>query len=220
MKNWKRFEADPNNKINLKDSVSAQIVNALGTNLPTEFLKESHGERTKKIMDALSQLGREQGFKSMSHGITISKTERKRGYNKKGFKYGEWLFDLHWYEEQKRRKYQQTSLPLVVECEWNWIREAERKKEQKKKKPKIDKFGAIKWDFQKLLVVNADLRVMIFQWRVKGGKKLNWRLDDYFTKTISGYRNLQSRSLVSSGSQFLFVAFDKDGFWYSEKTKP
>ena len=213
MKNWQRFEAGQHNEINRVDSVSAKIVDALGTNLHIEFLKETHRERTKIIMDALSQLGREQGFKSMSHGITISKAERKRGYNKRGFKYGEWLFDLHWYEERKRRKYQQTSLPLVVECEWNWIREAERTKEQKKTKPNTDKYGAIKWDFQKLLVANADLRVMIFQWRVKDGKKLNWRLDKYLTKTICGYRNLPP------GSKFLFVALGNDGFWYSQKIK-
>lgn len=207
MKKWKRFEAVRNNEINLNSSVSAQIINALGENLPTSFLKKSPAKRTKHIMDTLSFLGRRLKFKSMSHGIS-------KRLVKKGFKRSEWLYDLHWYEERKRKKYRQTSLPLAVECEWNWIREAERKKELAKKNPKKpDCYGAIKWDFQKLLVANADLRVMIFQFRVKDGGKLNRKLDEYFTETISGYRNLPP------GSKFLFVAFDNSGFFYSEKSR-
>jgi len=98
---------------------------------------------------------------------------------------------------------------LVVECEWAYTRTAERKKS---KTP--DGFGDIKWDFQKLLVANADLRVLIFKWRDKDTDKARKKLDEYFTKTIVGYRNLPL------GSKFLFIAFDKDGFWYSEKLKP
>ena len=136
----------------------------------------------------------------MSH--SISGPFNKDGYNKKGFKKAEWLYDLHWFEEKKKSHYQQTSLPLVVECEWDWLR---------KKDKSGDKYSAIKWDFQKLLVANADLRVLIFQLRDKDGQDLNKKLDEYFTETITGYRNLPV------GSKFLFVAFDKDGFWYSEK---
>ena len=92
----------------------------------------------------------------------------------------------------------------MVECEWDWLRADDESG---------DEFSAIKWDFQKLLVANADLRVMIFKPRIRKGKSLNEKLDQYFTETISGYRNLPS------GSKFLFIAFSNDGFWYSQKVK-
>lgn len=209
IKGWELFVAGKKQRLQLDYFISVQIVKALGKNYPNSFLTLSPTQQTEHVMDALSRLGKKMGLKSMSHGISKGLENKYNGW----FKRSEWLYDLHWYEEQKQEKYKQTSLPLVVECEWDWIRENERKKELKKRKPKTDKFGEIKWDFQKLLVANADLRVMIFKPRFTEGKFLNEKLDQYFTETITGYRNLPS------GSKFLFIAFSKKGLWYSEKVK-
>lgn len=199
MTNWKKFVLGEKPEVEL-DPISKLIVRKLGADLDG-FLKKSQGEKTEHIMDALSQLGRKKGFKSMSN--RISEKLEKEGW----FKKAEWLYDLHWFKENK--PYGLTNLPLVVECEWDWIRDDERKKKKKTGGGEPDIFGAIKWDFQKLLVANADLRVMIFQERIK---KDNDVLDKYFDDTIDGYINLVE-------AKFLFIAFGKDGFWYSEKLK-
>ncbi|MGO9585159.1 MAG: hypothetical protein ACLP2Y_02970 [Limisphaerales bacterium] len=193
MTNWTPFVAGGKQEVKLNNSISELIVKTLGDDLLT-FSGKSQGKKTEHIMDALSRLGREQGFKSMSNRISATA-------EKEGFKKAEWLYDLHWYEEKEPSCYRQTSLPLVVECEWEWIRKGDEDD---------DDFSAIKWDFQKLLVANADLRVMIFQQRIK---KKNDELAKYFDETIDGYRNLVE------GSKFLFIAFDKRGFHYKEKTK-
>lgn len=139
----------------------------------------------------------------MSHGISDD-------LKNEGFKKAEWLYDLHWYQEIEPTCYRMTRLPLVVESEWDWIRDAEREKKTTIGEGTPDVFGEIKWDFQKLLVANADLRLMIFQERIEMSSD---ELDDYFDETIDGYKHLED------GSKFLFIAFDKKGFNYTQKIK-
>jgi|GEM_PF-5063038 len=62
--------------------------------------------------------------------------------------WGEWLYDLVWYTSvidkyENRDIERTTSIPLVMECEWDAT------------------LDAIALDFDKLLVANADLRVMV-----------------------------------------------------------
>lgn len=137
----------------------------------------------------------------MSHGLPPEMKLSKGGE----FRNAEWLYDLHWYEENRNSHYQITNLPLVVECEWEWKRKGDAAN---------DLYSAVKWDFQKLLVTNADLRVMIFRKRPdKKHQEANEHLDNYFDETIHGYRHL------APGSKFLFIAFDETGFRYNEKSK-
>jgi hypothetical protein len=121
------------------------------------------------------------------------------------FKPAEWLYDLHWYEEIA--SYQMTSLPLVVECEWEYKREGDEDE---------DDYSAVKWDFQKLLVANACLRLMIFRKRTrftKGNEHQDLLTNNYFEDSINGYSNL------SGCSKFLFIAFDEKtrALHYAEK---
>ena len=87
---------------------------------------------------------------------------------------------------------------LVVESEWAY----------KRPKDKIDdKHGAIKYDFQKLLLSNAKLKLMIF--RVSGKTKQDIKqklieLYNYFNNAIDKYEQMES-------GEFLFIAFcDKE----------
>ena len=95
-----------------------------------------------------------------------------------------------WYTRAPDDRYVITSCPLIAECEWK----------SKRKKDSPTPYSGIKYDFQKLLLANASLRLMILQ------KKSTHRLEelyDYFDR-------------------FLFIAFDADmhGFHYLEKSKP
>ena len=197
MKNWIQFVAGESVDIECDHPMSKDIVKCIGNNLASSFLKIARGERTEYVMDSLSMLGRKFGFKSMSTGISTKAEEV-------GLKKIEWLYDLHWYDEKEPTCYSQTSLPLVVECEWDYKRKGDRDN---------DNYSAIKWDFQKLLVANADLRALIFKARSSGSaEEENAKLDKYFDDTIKGYKNL------ADGSHFLFIAFNNLGFRYINKS--
>jgi hypothetical protein len=97
-------------------------------------------------------------------------------------------------------EYLPTRLPLVAEIEWR----------PKRDEDSIVPYSGYKFDFQKLLVANADLRLMIFSLRKKDNIE---DLGNYFYKAIKSYRNLAKKS------KFLFIAFDKriEGFYYIKK---
>jgi hypothetical protein len=202
MISWKQY---PSQNVELS-RISKYIVKELGYCLKKFFSPDTTGgQRTALIKCALCQLGhkRQKGkrrFKVYTNRLPPSCQNVIAGKCKNR----EWLYDLHWYTE--KNGYQPTSLPLVVECEWSLKR-----KEDKYNDP----CSAIKYDFQKLLVANAELRLMIF--KITRGKKhkKNSDLDKYFDKTIESYGNLEENSI------FLFIAFDERAktFHYVEKLK-
>jgi len=55
----------------------------------------------------------------------------------------EWLYDIVWYQEDLEKRL--IRIPLIVECEWD------------------KSYSCIKYDFEKLLVGNAERRLMICQ---------------------------------------------------------
>lgn len=89
-----------------------------------------------------------------------------------------------------------------MECEWN----------NKRKGDRGIPYSGIKYDFQKLVISNADLRLMIF---LKKKTHNLEELDQYFEDSINLCQNLPV------GSKFLFIAFDQSikGFHYTEKIK-
>jgi hypothetical protein len=197
MSEWKEFKRGQKMPNGLGE-ISKLVIKTLGR------LKLTNRRRAKTtlIMESLTLLGdRKQKskphFRVYSHGL--SKKFLKRHKNKH-FRNVEWLYDLHWYNENEGSRYQITSLPLVLECEWDWKRKNDETE---------DDYGAVKYDFQKLLVANADLKVMIFKKRIKNAENKNAELDRYFVETINGYRHL------SRDSKFLFIALDNNGFFYA-----
>lgn len=82
-----------------------------------------------------------------------------------------------------------TSVPLAVECEWN---------PNKKHNIKKAAYSGFKYDFQKLVVCNAQLRLMIFP-ITKSDDLIN--LEEYFDKMIQDY------SLLAKGARFLSLVF-------------
>src|ERR1700734_1010867 len=125
---------------------SKHIVEALGSDLNGfSWKRKKWKKKTKQVMKALSRLGDNKHFKVLSNKIPNSLRPRKGKFLKK-----EWLYDLHWFTDPGGYKLKR--LPLVVECEWHWTRG-----KNDKQRPK-DRYGEVKWDFQKLLVTNAELR--------------------------------------------------------------
>jgi len=203
---------------------SARIIRCLDCEFPKgrETPPNDKGQTTTQlIMEALTHLGDKLRYCVYSHGLSIY-FKPKQGLQY--FKNREWLFDLHWFTQHKKcrtglRKYgyRLKTVPLVVECEWDWIRAKEREQKKEQNKAELDPFGEVKYDFQKLLLANANLRLMIFRKRTRAIRELpqsrlkaqkpeecNAELDTYFIRTIREYEYFSDRAY------FLFIRFDGD----------
>ncbi len=78
----------------------------------------------------------------------------------------EWLYDVVWYKEDgKGQDARLVDVPMIAECEWN------------------AGIGHIKYDFEKLLLGNAPLRVMICQATTDTMQATK----DYFADAIDKY---------------------------------
>lgn len=185
--------------IALEEDIAKNIIEAIG-GIDQAFYISQDKEKTSMIMELLTKLGDDRGHKVYSH--SLSEVFRQNSGNK--FVNREWLYDLVWYEDDRNESYTIKKTLLVVESEWAY----------KRSKDKIDdKYGAIKYDFQKLLLSNAELKLMIF--RVSGNTKQKLiELYNYFNNAIDKYEQMES-------GEFLFIAFcDKEKsfyYWYRSK---
>jgi hypothetical protein len=90
----------------------------------------------------------------------------------------EWVHDLVWFQESEDRFL--IRVPLVVESEWGRT------------------LNHIKYDFEKLLMSNADLRLMICQAKPNQLEVFQ----NYFRKAISDYTHL------NKGAKFIIAILD------------
>jgi hypothetical protein len=198
---WKLYTET---KSNIEGLTSAEkIISTIGEDFLPFFCSTKSTEtrkKTTKLFEVLTELGDSLNYKVYSHGLSKEFLEK---HNHK-FKNREWLYDLHWYTEKKDKGCMPLTLPLIVECEWR-----KRKSDDKDEK---EKHGEIKYDFQKLLISNSDLRLMLFT--VKNEDEAN-KLYKYFREAIDTYTPLQAES------KFLFVGFcfEKKGFYYTKLVK-
>jgi len=116
----------------------------------------------------------------------------------------EWLYDIHWYNDVPWEHYMPQHLHLAAECEFGNKRAVKIGKEQSNQP-----YSAVKYDFQKLLVTNARLRLMIF--RVSDQQSLEGAggLSEYFGKAIQHYKQL------APGSRFLFACFVGEEMYFN-----
>lgn len=217
MNNWIKYTKKE--KID-KTNHSERILDVLGNLMPNLFNKKIDSkERTSLIKKELSKLGHEFCFKVYANGLlSEDKTDIENApidnkcKNIGGrFKNREWLFDLHWYTEvnsdnDHNKAYMPISLPLIMECEWKNTREGDDEK---------TRYGSVRFDFQKLVISNAALRLLIFRVRKVDIENDLKELGIYFDAVINDtYIHLENNA------KFLFVAFEeKKGFYYMEITK-
>lgn len=193
-------------KLKITDNLSKIIVREMGELVEGYYGfigKKVRPQQTRLIKDRLSLLGKKKmkgkpEYQVYANGIS----EELRQENGGPFRNAEWLYDMHWYLDGEE-PYTTTEVPLVMECEWNPVHRKDRKKVP---------FSGIKYDFQKLLLANASLRLMLF--KVNKTADLE-ELHTYFANNISNYKHLPT------GAMFLFIAFPKDKttFLYCEICK-
>lgn len=146
-------------------------------------------------------LGHELGFRVYANGLTNE--QKQEQFDKHKFLNKEFLYDIHWYKDKADEHYMPETVSLVAESELG---------DRRKGDKSMSKNPAIKFDFQKLLIANAKLRLLIF--KVKNQRELD-ELDAYFEKSIATYE------LLNKGSMFLFICFlhDTKEFLFCEKSK-
>jgi len=157
--------------------------------------------KSSKLFELLTKLGDRKGYKVYSHGLSEKFINKANDNNNDVTKFvnREWLFDLCWYKEDKNLRYGLKSLDLAVESEWI----------NKRKEDKKDPYGGIKYDFQKLLVANMGLCLMVFEVTKEGREELS----EYFEKVYDIYEG--------NKTEILFIAFSRKEktFYYSYLSK-
>ena len=146
----------------------------------------------------------------------VNTVRLKFKFNKHEFCSTEWLYDIHWYRDVPNTHYMPENLYMAGEIElWN---------KRAVKKGHIEhsnlEYTEARYDFQKLLSTNAELRVMIC--RVRDEKFLShskYGLGPYFVDAIHAYTQLEP------GSKFLLACYIKRELYYHiiykrQKTSP
>lgn len=182
---------------------SRQIIKAF-VDLSRNYIFEKKNARrpnSRIIKYTLSKLGQESSFRVYANGL--SEEQQKELFDQYQFVNREFLYDIHWYTDVENEYYMPERVILIGESELGDRRKGDKSGE---------KNPAIKFDFQKLLMGNAELRLMIF--KTKSMAELG-NLNYYFDKAINYYRNLQK------GAVFLFLCFvhDTKELYYAEKYK-
>jgi hypothetical protein len=218
------------------DDVSNEIIKALGEAADAFFnkFKRKRGNQTNFIKKELAILGYNSGFcvytclsYSKAHDpikklendddtgkyielirSALEQNKAKDGFGNHLFRNTEWLYDIHWYRDKPNSHYMPERVFLVAECELG---------KRRSKDPNMeDRYSGVKYDFQKLLVSNAKLRLMIFQISCEDIiYEPPEELDKYFEEAIDAYDDLED------GSKFLFACYNNDArkLLYCEKQK-
>ena len=132
---------------------------------------------TKAFFDILKEIGIEEGHKVYSSSTSTPIPEKDGG--------PEWLFDLSWSIESRLEDSWMTDykgLKLICESEWNMSRDE------------------VIYDFQKLLVGKADIKIMIVQFNKK----------ETFDKVMEWCKQAADISLRGDDSAYILIGSGKD----------
>lgn len=94
----------------------------------------------------------------------------------------EWLYDLVCYRYGNEH-YALNDTILVMESEWKGKRYASNNNDEE------DPYGEVKFDFQKLLLANADIKLMVYK---EHRTDKDYNLNEYFIRRIKEYRQGKS----------------------------
>jgi|WetSurMetagenome_2_1015567.scaffolds.fasta_scaffold08736_4 hypothetical protein len=201
MENFHKFE--PTIKIKFKHQFSETILLSLHKVSKNFIYKKKHTRKTNSsaIKYQLVNLGHQLGFRVYANGLKDDELEEQR--SKYGFINREFLYDIHWYKDVENEFYMPEKIVMVAESELGDRRKGDK---SKKRNP------AVKFDFQKLLAANSELRLMIF--KVIKQNELQ-ELNLYFDQAIDNCKNLTKNSI------FLFACFifESKTLHFTEKIK-
>ena len=186
----------------LIDEQISEIVG--GLRLISMYKIKGFGNKTKAIKGKLAKIGCKNKYRVYANKLSerlqrmlkLSQGRKKYEPNK------EWLLDIIWTIENdaKEHEYETKKVVLGVECEWGC-----------KRRNDVDEYGHVKYDFQKLLVTESDLCVMIFKWRKKDEKLIaagkENALSEYFQNAVNGYEGYLKNRILCIGYCNKFESF-------------
>lgn len=180
-----------------EDDVEYKILSAIKS---SGVRNNEAGENTKRVKTLLANLGQGLGYKCWAN--QMAEYENRLSLDDQAnFRNHEWLYDLIWYKEDGH--YMISELAMAMECEW-W---------HNRKSAVVDSglsmegsnlqynklyYEGEKFDFQKLVVSNAKLSVMIFKIMDVGIRDF----DKYVSNVLDGYQPKLDRS-------FLCIAYNR-----------
>lgn len=151
---------------------------------------------TSKIKELIANICRESKLNVWASGLEHPNMNNTQIHTSNH----EWLYDMISYQfnHGKNNHYTLTELYLVMECEWGGRRY--RAKDDK------DSYGEVKYDFQKLLVCNSPLKLMVF--RKHGNDENTSKLLEFFHERIN-------ESVYSRPEETFIIAY----YYYDKKDK-
>lgn len=170
-----------------KQEIIRKIREVVCVNLATS----KRSENTRFIKDRLSVLGYNLNNKVYASGLSTKIVDKYHFVNT------EWLYDVIWYIEPT--SYITKEVVLASEIEWSYKREA-----RNNQKKSSDTYGAMKYDFSKLVVVLASYKLLVFRLRQKDS--MDDLVNGYFVPAINCFRK------SVDDSWYLIVAFKRDIF--------
>lgn len=169
-----------------------QIVRKIIEVLSNIKLLKCRSDNTKIIKSELCKIGLKLGYDIEGNGFSKVFAEEHKLINV------EWLYDQMWFKQE--RPYKILRLVLAAEIEWDGRRRLKTGSLDK------DKYGAVKYDFQKLITSTSDIQVMVFKER--HNESFERVVQDYFLPQIKDYKN------STEGTYILLFAFCRKNFKY------
>lgn len=140
-------------------------------------------EATKMLNNIVSQISAQYHYNVWAHHLT------EKVNNKCHLKNKEWLYDLVCYKYKEGVHYSLNDTILVMESEWGG----------KSRNKDGDLYGEVKFDFQKLLLSNSSIKLLVFC--THGPHELINQLYEYFQERINEYNQIDKNSI------FVFVRY-------------
>ncbi|MBR1699699.1 MAG: hypothetical protein IJ714_07945 [Bacteroidales bacterium] len=156
---------------------------------------EGTGDKTRELNKKIAHIAQSFGLSVWAKHLSGEDNPDRDDSHISGH---EWLYDLICYRFEKEH-YALSDTVLVMESEWKKIRY------YKKGNDGNDQYGEVKFDFQKLLVSNADIKMLVYQHH-KGEVGTDEDLERYFRRRIDNYRQGSTTDL------FVFVRYSGESY--------
>ena len=147
---------------------------------------------TSQIKNLIASVGTKYGLSAWATNLSSESNNRVHSPNCH-IQNKEWMYDLILFSYDANVDYAINHLWVVVESEWGASTKS-------KNTGKIIQYGEVKSDFQKLLIANADIRILIFRKIAYKDYELN-KLFEFFKCRINKY------SANRDDAVFLFVCY-------------
>ena len=134
---------------------------------------------TRQIKTGLATMGQDKEYCVSCHGLERALCLKRKFVNR------EWMFDLAWYTENGH--YLIKELALACEIEWGGVRYT------RKRDDGNDRYGEVKYDFQKLVVAVSNYKLMVF--RQDNQVTFEDVVKGYFNEQVSAFRENDMNSI-------------------------